>query len=882
MILITASIYKSDAFILPNQVIPPISTSSPPSTSKRFSKLYLTRIKDPTSLYNMDISRIISVPKNTQPAQSQSYKEFNAAASEADAMLQQMMDLYQSGHTTVRPNRETFHLVMNAYKSCVEQLQQESTYTYTLPPKRKQKLLIHMEQRLLDLHYQMLELWEEGEYYLQAQTQTQTDDDDNVDDKQTITTTKKDSETNPVSELTPTTETYNLILFILAINGKVDQVEDYMEQMRRFKIAFDMKSWEYVVQARSISVLAKSTIAEKDLKFYNKKMKECLCVMERLLNEENEHENKHEHEHEHEYEQTTASIVQAYQIITNTLARIKLSSPKSCLQSAAMYTDSIVEQMHSNLSSSILYTNPLSLQQIYTSRVLVWSRQISVKGGGRTGGQKYKAARKATDALYKFINVCQDQQRFVHQPRSHEHDTSETEGIIVPSMEPTILAFNSAISAWARCTFEVENALEQAESILSRLKQINSNNNKGDNHEDLQSIVRFNIEPDVVTYNSLMNAVAKSHSNQRHHHHHHHISGKETIEKISLFFQEMEHVNILPDAFTYSIAIDAYIQSGAHPTFTHTLLNQMEQQYKTQQKQQQQRTGTPLSLLSPNVKHYSAVMNSYAKHGLAEEAQQLLNHVEDIYRQTKDRNMKPDIICYTSVIEAWGKSQSQNRGQRALDLLHKMMSPTKSNNKDDMDDNNKDDNSSSSDNVVLPTVRTFTAVIQTLANHRVEGNAEKSFQLLGVMNDMGITPNIYTYNYVILACANAPENNNHEALFRKAAVIFKQLHSSQYLSNNTTSGGSSNINLGRPNSPTYAFFIKACTHLLKRSSKRNDLVKTAFQLCCKNGCVNKEVLYRLLRACDLEVCANLLNVDVDDVMDIDVDDLDRDWSCNAR
>ena len=103
-------------------------TKSSPSSLVCSSILHQTRQNDPTSLFNKDISRIISPSSNQYYYDSyeKTYTDISipqkenkyAKASEANSMLQQMIDLYQSGHQTVQPNCDTFMLVMRAYFAC--------------------------------------------------------------------------------------------------------------------------------------------------------------------------------------------------------------------------------------------------------------------------------------------------------------------------------------------------------------------------------------------------------------------------------------------------------------------------------------------------------------------------------------------------------------------------------------------------------------------------------------------------------------------------------------------------------------------------------------------------------------------------------------------
>ena len=938
-----------------------------------FVKLSQTRVNDPTALFNQDISRILSYADHEKNKDSNvSYsqipsKDLFTAATEANAMLQHMIELYQSGHPNARPNRETFLLVMKGFNIC----------RVTGSPGKKQKYVKDAEQMISQLHQQMIQLWNYELENISVTEQTQ-------------------------EYLSPTIETFNLLLSTHVASGNIDQIEIIMDEMARYHINLNLETWKFIVQTWSNFIFIRTNKGKKDNKslvnednddrddilFYIKKMDEYLSIMEDIymisitgiidstipkdiskkaidnnmdinmedndstitkdistkskdnnmdinmddndglraiqMKESNTIDKGKEFLLLCNLSTETAYLLQAYQSITYALVRIPFissSTNSNSWDAIPLHVDSILRRMHSFIPISLIYSNAVLVCQIYTSQILAWSR---LAGKGNTKSKKHHhasslfynpslherkmAAHKSNDVLYELLEICKNQHIYI-QEQVHLQKTSKTPNMdknqentafhIPEPMIPPVIAFNCVINAWGNCCINGDkDSLQNAENVLKLLKrlktsiQLNSSHNIMDilqhhktkdsntlksyessnknNTKNNDFIIHLNVKPNISTYNALIGAISKysipisskKFMNQNC------LNGQNAVQKISMLINEMEDNNIVPDAFTCSNVIGTYLRWGSTPALAHSFLIQMEKQCND----------------GPNVRHYSLVLNKYAKLGLPEEAQELLVHLENLYLTTNDISVKPDVISYTNVIEAWGKSQHEDRGRRALQILSRMMIGNKAHipnffNHGDINFSNNDNKAKHSPIKVIPTVRTFTAVIQALAKHNMKGNADIAYSLLHTMKEMNINPNTYTYNYVIYALANVPfdfAENNKDDLFKKAATIFKQLHQNQYDNKNYTENHAQTSKKQwrkeyMPNSLTYAFFIKACQTLLPISSKRNEMIMKTFQLCCRHGYLSKEVLYRVQCACDLEFCAKVFDVHPLEVAEISID-----------
>jgi len=154
---------------------------------------------------------------------------------------------------------------------------------------------------------------------------------------------------------------------------------------------------------------------------------------------------------------------------------------------------------------------------------------------------------------------------------------------------------------------------------------------------------------------------------------------------------------------------------------------------------------------------------------------------------------------------------------------------------------------------MMPNVKTFTMAIQTQAKNH--GNAETARTLLDQLlrfyeetnkNNL-LLPNQYPYNYVLNCAANTLDNERKQQAFKVATETFQEMRMSQDF---------------KPDSFTYAFWLKCCNNLLPRTSElRSNCVLAAFEECKQNGLVSDQVLTRLFQGNHPELVDQLLELD---------------------
>jgi len=237
------------------------------------------------------------------------------------------------------------------------------------------------------------------------------------------------------------------------------------------------------------------------------------------------------------------------------------------------------------------------------------------------------------------------------------HTLYKEEGWI--HVRPNKITYNSVITACARSR-EKGSALK-AEDLLRDMYKFY--NEEGLDEEDLK--------PDSRSWNAVINAVARSRD-------------KDCADRAKFLLDEMGRLynegddDLLPDALTFGAIINAYANSfevGACDQASQLLLH-MESLYQM-----------GFDKAKPTTFVYNACMNVFAKAkdpliaetsgdtpNRAEQAEQLLISMEKRYEEEKDHRNMPDCISYSTVINAYANSKTQQSGVHADAILRRMIS----------------------------------------------------------------------------------------------------------------------------------------------------------------------------------------------------------------
>jgi len=464
-------------------------------------------------------------------------------------------------------------------------------------------------------------------------------------------------------------------------------------------------------------------------------------------------------------------------------------------------------------------------------------------------------------------------------------------GKLGPEFVPEVRAFGTCIALWGRydsatvfrgSSREKQNrrrnkelpSLEQrlqnadrAQTILSKLEFVAENeaNKKNDKFVLGIGATPYNIAI-LARVQTIADKSCSSPKSARFNY-----DEKEENEQIILRAQDLlDHMEyergIMPDPYTYSILLHAWCQQSRPGNeeaadYAEALLRrriedvdiskiQGDDDFVTIQKFRETRQGE----IWPNVKHFSSVLKAHAKTksaGGAKKALALLSEMEQRFYDADvlvdadcDDNLtefhveqrdvaKPDLVCYSIVIDAFANS----RLPEASSVAHRLLRAVEA-------------KYEGGDVSMKPNTRIYTAVILSLV-HSPQGekdgdlsgerisNAQKAWSILENMKKNGVPPNSFTYNYVINCCSHDTEDQRSS--FELAIRAFQELRKASEVDPDI-----------HPDSFTFAFVIKTCSNLLPPCTLRTKVTSQAFKECCRSGYLNDAVLDRLWRGLPAE------------------------------
>ena len=431
---------------------------------------------------------------------------------------------------------------------------------------------------------------------------------------------------------------------------------------------------------------------------------------------------------------------------------------------------------------------------------------------------------------------------------------------------PEPRAFGTCISLWAKYDPKIREERRQrggkdliisreqrlhnadrAETILSELEGIAiSESDKGN------EMFKLNATPFNLAILARCQTTMKSDK---------YNNNREENEKIILHAQSildhMEYeIGVPPDPYTYATLLNSWCQESAPGNekaadqaeeLLRRRIEDVDIEILDREWSTAKREARSVEIW-PNVKHYSSVLSAHAKTKSAAGARKalaLLSEMEarfynsDVvnedgnsddddtsgYHIDKKESCKPDLICYSIVIDAFANSRLPEASSVALRLLKAVETKYEA----------------GGDVSMKPNARLYTAVILSLVHSPLldddlsdkhTNNAQRAWAILEKMIDNDVQPNAYTYNYIINCAAESASGDidDQKVSFEIALRAFQALRKD-----------------GLCDSFTFAFMIKACNNLLPSGELRSKVISKTFVECCQNGHLNDTILDRLWR-----------------------------------
>ena len=393
----------------------------------------------------------------------------------------------------------------------------------------------------------------------------------------------------------------------------------------------------------------------------------------------------------------------------------------------------------------------------------------------------------------------------------------------LPPSHPLLGArtYTKAVSARARAGGH--NAGRRAEGILRRM---------GAGSAGVAEVAR----PNAYTYNAVINAWANSGDFPL---------ASERAEQLLAEMERSADPRVRPTIVTWNAVLDCLAKAGGRQGAERAeeLLRQLESRYEEAAAAGREPGGVP----RPNARSFNTVMNAWAKSGTEEAASKAVNILDLMERLStligddasgdgtgavswsggrgaRNPGVRPDVVSFSTAINAWARSPHRDKAEQVLGLLRRMARPHKA----------------------------------------ADGGEEEAAAAL--------RPNVVIYNSVLNACAYSVGDTAAEQN-RAVEVAHDILKRMEREAEEDPSGGVI------PDQVTYGTFLKVCANQMTDTEARAKVVSVIFRKAARSGQVGTMVLQQLQALTGPEGFRQLVGAEVWDI--VDVSDLPKEWSRNV-
>ena len=309
------------------------------------------------------------------------------------------------------------------------------------------------------------------------------------------------------------------------------------------------------------------------------------------------------------------------------------------------------------------------------------------------------------------------------------------------------------------------------------------------------------VDPDTFSFNQVLVLMSKKYAKAS------------QIEELLRHMDENAYQDAKPDVSSFYAVIYACSRVAGRPSAEHA--EQLLQEMK-------RRAANGEDHLKPNRLCYNTVIDCWARSGEgtfgARRAEALLQEMQDNFF-AGDVNVSPNKMTFNAVLNAWARSGTRCCGYKAEKYLNQMWQLYQAGNAQ-----------------VKPNDFSYNTVINAISKSKHKEKGQKALRVLRRMDKLYLAgnkearPNEITYTAVIKSCAfpSVRDSRTRRKALDTAIFTLKELQGSRY---------------GQPNQVTYFTFIRACSNLLHDDYEmRRAIIKKAFEQCCEDGQVGNMVL----------------------------------------
>jgi len=426
---------------------------------------------------------------------------------------------------------------------------------------------------------------------------------------------------------------------------------------------------------------------------------------------------------------------------------------------------------------------------------------------------------------------------------------AEYGGKKVPSItvKPNVRTYSTVIDAYSRTANENADGAEAGQALLEHLRTL------------YESTGDEELKPNAISYNSVINAWAKTGT----------VYGAETAMKL---LTTMENEGIV-DVISYNAVIHAWARCGSKYSGDRAegVLQRMkdlaaiadeediEQDGESKEEREVlhfDRIFSSQAYFKPNIRTYSSVIDAWSRSNCptaASRAQAILNEMEKIYEQTGDGSIQPNTVTYSTVINAYARSRDmENKASAALQVLKRMQQVY------DSGENEQAKPSVVTYNSVLNACATTYGVRSLDRRSRFASEEEKH-------NDQ-------VSDLVRLADDEETDKSASQSLaLGIVKAMYKEMTSPE-----------SDI---QPDHFTYGTVLKACANLMSPGDEDAiPFIREVFEQCCDDGQVSFGVCFQLRQAAPVDLYRDLIPKIAMDTSNghFVIDRMPTDWSRHLK
>jgi hypothetical protein len=395
------------------------------------------------------------------------------------------------------------------------------------------------------------------------------------------------------------------------------------------------------------------------------------------------------------------------------------------------------------------------------------------------------------------------------------------------SYEPNIVSWSVVVSAWGRLAKNGHRgASDRADKLLRRM-------------ETLYKEGRISFGPDPILYVKCMNANACSQTMEGLH------RATQILSEMHERFMDGDD-RFMPTARSIHVLIENWVRSQ--------IPSKMEEAEVIFNTYKDHIINSKDTMMDSKV-----VLNTIYKSmviGWAQDGDPIL--AKECLQEMIDQDLTPEALFFEKIFDSntqLNDSNSMKRSYATFQLLEECRLERPD---------------------FIPSERAYTAFIRAMTKAHIPNLAEKANTILHKMNDLYrdgnkfLKPTVFTYNAVLLACAESA------SLLNEVEMKQKTLLTAVTILNNLRLGTDGceldSVSCGN---------VLRCSNLLPADSAQKDaFITSIFQLCCERSLVNYFVIRDLYLVASDDLKQQLLgtNVPLDDLV---MEELPASWQRNA-